>query len=96
MARTGLPNSGLANVRLHSSACISLEVEQTGGRTDKHGQFVLDLNESCPSADDLFAEAQSAERGWRYCRSRTPLFQRTVQRHSISETCSRPTAAAEA
>jgi hypothetical protein len=42
-------------------ACISLEVEHTGGRTDKHGQFMLDSNESRPNAGDLFAEAQSAE-----------------------------------
>src|SRR5262249_46612566 len=39
----------------------SLEVEQPGGRTDRHGQFVLAVDQSQNSPDDLFEQAQTAE-----------------------------------
>jgi tetratricopeptide (TPR) repeat protein len=59
--RKWLPDVGLANVRLHAGPHYSLEVEQGGGRTDKHGQFVLAVDASQRNPDDLFEQAQSAE-----------------------------------
>jgi tetratricopeptide (TPR) repeat protein len=59
--RKWLPEVGLANVRLHAGASFSLEVEQSGGRTDQHGQFVLAVDSSQNNPDDLFEQAQSAE-----------------------------------
>ncbi len=61
--RKWLPEAGLANVRLHPGSRNSLEVEQSGGRTDKHGQFALAVDEAQrnPDVDDLFEQAQSAE-----------------------------------
>jgi tetratricopeptide (TPR) repeat protein len=59
--RKWLPEVGLANVRLHPGTHNSLEVEQAGGRTDKHGQFVLAVDGSQNHPDDLFEQAQSAE-----------------------------------
>jgi tetratricopeptide (TPR) repeat protein len=53
----------LANVRLHSGPNHSLEVEQPGGRTDKHGQFVLAVGHCHHDPDDLFQQAQTAEEG---------------------------------
>ncbi|MFZ2079147.1 MAG: tetratricopeptide repeat protein [Xanthobacteraceae bacterium] len=58
--RKWLPEVGLANVRLHAGPHY-LEVEQPGGRTDQHGQFVLAVDESQHNPDDLFEQAQSAE-----------------------------------
>jgi tetratricopeptide (TPR) repeat protein len=59
--RKWLPEVGLANVRLQVGPHKSLEVEQPGGRTDKHGQFVLAVDGSQHNPDDLFDQAQSAE-----------------------------------
>ena len=59
--RKWFPDVGLANVRLHAGPHYSLEVEQPGGRTDKHGQFVLAVDGSPRNPDDLFEQAQSAE-----------------------------------
>jgi len=59
--RTWLPEVGFANVRFHLGPSHGLEVEQPGGRTDKHGQFVLAVDECRHNPDDLFARAQSAE-----------------------------------
>ena len=56
-----MPDSGLANVRLHAGAHYSPEIEQPGGRTDRHGQFVLAVDQSQNNPDDLFELAQSAE-----------------------------------
>ena len=57
-----LPDSGLANVRLHRGARrSSLEVDQLGGRTDRHGQFVLAVDESQHNADELFELGVTAE-----------------------------------
>ena len=49
--RKWLPEAGLANVRLHPGPRNSLEVEQSGGRTDKRGQFVLAVDESQHNPD---------------------------------------------
>jgi len=59
--RKWLPEVGLANVRLHAGASFSLEVEQPGGHTDQHGQFMLAVDQSQNNPDDLFDQAQSAE-----------------------------------
>jgi tetratricopeptide (TPR) repeat protein len=59
--RKWFPDVGLANVRLHAGPHYSLEVEQPGGRTDKHGQFVLAVDGSPRNPDDLFEQAQLAE-----------------------------------
>src|SRR6516165_7692828 len=59
--RKWLPDVGLANVRFHAGPHYSLEVEQPGGRTDQHGQFVLAIDASQRNPDDLFEQAQSAE-----------------------------------
>jgi len=56
-----LPDVGLAKVRFHAGPQYSLEVEQPGGRTNKHGQFVLAVDQSRINLDDLFDRAQSAE-----------------------------------
>jgi tetratricopeptide (TPR) repeat protein len=56
-----MPEVGLANVRLHPGSHRRLEVEQPGGRTDKHGQFVLAVDGSQRNPDALFEQAQSAE-----------------------------------
>jgi tetratricopeptide (TPR) repeat protein len=59
--RKWLPDVGLANVRFHAGPHYSLEIEQPGGRTDQHGQFVLAVDASQRNPDDLFDQAQSAE-----------------------------------
>jgi tetratricopeptide (TPR) repeat protein len=59
--RKWLPEAGLANVRLHPGPHRSLQVEQAGGRTDKNGQFVLAIDGSQHSPDELFGQAQLAE-----------------------------------
>ena len=59
--RKWFPEVGLANVRLHPGPHRSLEVEQAGGRTDKNGQFVLAVDGSQHSPDELFDQAQLAE-----------------------------------
>ena len=59
--RKWFPDVGLANVRLHAGPHYGLQVEQPGGRTDQHGQFVLAVDQSQNNPDDLFEQAQSAE-----------------------------------
>jgi tetratricopeptide (TPR) repeat protein len=59
--RRWLPEVGLSNVRLRPGPGNALEVEQLGGRTDKHGQFLFAVDGSEQNPDDLFAQAQSAE-----------------------------------
>jgi tetratricopeptide (TPR) repeat protein len=59
--RKWLPDVGLSSVRLHAGFHCSLEVEQPGGRTDQHGQFVLAVDRSQDNPDNLFEQAQSAE-----------------------------------
>ena len=55
--RKWFPDVGLANVRLHTGPRYSLEVEQPGGHTDQHGQFVLAVDRSQNNPDDLFEQA---------------------------------------
>jgi tetratricopeptide (TPR) repeat protein len=59
--RKWLPQAGFANLRLHPGPHRGLEVEQPGGRTDKHGQFLLAVDGPQHHPDDLFARAQLAE-----------------------------------
>ena len=59
--RKWMPDAGLANVRLHAGAVSDIQVEQPGGRTDKHGQFVLSVDEARDDPDELFDQAHSAE-----------------------------------
>ena len=59
--RKWMPDAGLANVRLHAGAFSDIQVEQPCGRTDKHGQFVLSVDEACDDPDELFDRAHSAE-----------------------------------
>src|SRR5262249_31104144 len=53
--------SGCSHVRFHPGPHRSLEVEQPGGRTDKTGQFVLAIDRSQHTPDELFEQAQMAE-----------------------------------
>ena len=59
--RKWLPDAGLATVRLHASALSDVQVEQSGGRTDKYGQFVLAVDDARDDPDELFDRAHSAE-----------------------------------
>jgi tetratricopeptide (TPR) repeat protein len=59
--RKWLPDTGLAAVRLHAGALSDLQVEQSGGRTDRYGQFVLAVDDSRDDPDDLFDRAHAAE-----------------------------------
>ena len=60
-------------MRFRAGPHNSLEIEQPEGRTDKRGQFLFAVDGSEQNPDDLFDQAQSAEEGWRYCRSRAAL-----------------------
>ena len=59
--RKWLPDAGLSAVRLHAGALSDVQVEQTGGRTDKYGQFVLAVDDAREDPDDLFDRAHAAE-----------------------------------
>jgi tetratricopeptide (TPR) repeat protein len=59
--RKWLPDIGLAAVRLHAGPCSDVQVEQTGGRTDKYGQFVLAVEGARDDPDDLFDRALAVE-----------------------------------
>jgi hypothetical protein len=59
--RKWLPDVGLAAVRLHAGAISDVQVEQSGGRTDKYGQFVLAVDGAREDPDELFDRAHSAE-----------------------------------
>jgi tetratricopeptide (TPR) repeat protein len=59
--RKWLPAGGLAAVRLHAGALSDVQVEQSGGRTDKYGQFVLAVDHAREDPDDLFERAHAAE-----------------------------------
>src|SRR6201987_3925237 len=56
-----LADAGLSNLKLFPAANDKLLVEQSKGRTDQKGQFVLALSEPQESPDTLFDEAQAAE-----------------------------------
>jgi tetratricopeptide (TPR) repeat protein len=59
--RKWLPDVGLSNLKLFPAANDRLLVEQTKGRTDQKGQFVLPVGDQHESPDVLFDEAQAAE-----------------------------------
>jgi len=59
--RKWLPDAGLAGVRLHAGALSDIQVEHQGGRTDKHGQFVLAVEKPPDDPDELFDAAFAAE-----------------------------------
>ena len=59
--RKWLPDAGLAGIRLHAGAHSNVQVEQSGGRTDKYGQFVLAVDEARDDPDELFDRAHAAE-----------------------------------
>lgn len=50
-------------MRFDSGSGVSLEVEQAGGRTDKHGQIVLAVDDCRHDPEELFARARAAEEG---------------------------------
>jgi tetratricopeptide (TPR) repeat protein len=59
--RKWLPGTGLAAVRLHAGALSDVQVEQSGGRTDRYGQFVFAVDDARDDPDDLFDRAHAAE-----------------------------------
>jgi tetratricopeptide (TPR) repeat protein len=59
--RKWLPDVGLAAVRLHAGALSDVQVEQSGGRTDKYGQFVFAVDDARDDPDALFDRAHAAE-----------------------------------
>jgi len=64
--RKWLPDAGLSNLKLYPESSDQLLVEQMQGRTDRTGQFVLDVEPpaaAAAEADAVFAQAQGAEEG---------------------------------
>ncbi len=59
--RKWLPDARLSNLKLFPEASDRLLVEQVQGRTDKTGQFVLDVEKPADDIEALFVEAQAAE-----------------------------------
>jgi tetratricopeptide (TPR) repeat protein len=59
--RAWLPEADLSNLRLHPGTHHTIEIEQSEGRTDKRGQFVLPATPPEQNADALFEQAQAAE-----------------------------------
>ena len=59
--RKWLPDARLSNLRLFPESSDWILVEQMNGRTDKCGQFVLDIEKPADDADAVFEEAQAAE-----------------------------------
>jgi tetratricopeptide (TPR) repeat protein len=59
--RKWLPDARLSNLRLFPESSDRILVEQVQGRTDKTGQFVLDVDKPAADADAVFLEAQAAE-----------------------------------
>lgn len=59
--RKWLPDARLSNVKLSPESTDRILVEQVKGRTDKTGQFVMDVEAPADDADAQFAEAQAAE-----------------------------------
>jgi hypothetical protein len=62
--RKWLPDAGIAGIRLHASAHSDVQVEQSGGRTDKYGQFILAVADAREDPDELFDRAHAAELRW--------------------------------
>jgi tetratricopeptide (TPR) repeat protein len=61
--RKWLPDAGLSNLKLFPESSDRILVEQMEGRTDKTGQFVLDVDKPADSVDAIFEQAQAAEAG---------------------------------
>jgi tetratricopeptide (TPR) repeat protein len=59
--RKWLPDARLSNLRLFPESSDRVLVEQMQGRTDKRGQFVLDVDKPADDGDAVFAQAQAAE-----------------------------------
>src|SRR6202035_3850544 len=59
--RKWLPDAGLSNLKLFPESSDRILVEQMEGRTDKTGQFVLDVERPGDDADAVFEDAQWAE-----------------------------------
>ena len=59
--RKWLPDARLSNLRLFPESADRILVEQVQGRTDKTGQFVLDVEKPADDADAVFGDAQAAE-----------------------------------
>ena len=59
--RKWLPDARLSNLKLFPESSDRILVEQMKGRTDKTGQFVMDVEKPADNADAVFEEAQAAE-----------------------------------
>jgi tetratricopeptide (TPR) repeat protein len=59
--RKWLPDARLSNLRLFPESSDRILIEQMKGRTDKTGQFVLDVEKPPDDAEVVFRDAQSAE-----------------------------------
>jgi tetratricopeptide (TPR) repeat protein len=59
--RKWLPEARLSNLKLFPESSDRILVEQVQGRTDKTGQFVLDVDKPADDADQVFHAAQAAE-----------------------------------
>ena len=59
--RKWLPDARLSNLKLFPESSDRILVEQIKGRTDKSGQFMLDVDQPADDADALFAAARAAE-----------------------------------
>ena len=59
--RKWLPDARLSNVKLFPESSDRILVEQVKGRTDKTGQFVLDVEGPADQTDEAFQDAQGAE-----------------------------------
>ena len=59
--RKWFPDAGLSNLKLFPDLSDRILVEQMKGRTDKSGQFVLDVEKPADNADAVFEAAQAAE-----------------------------------
>jgi tetratricopeptide (TPR) repeat protein len=59
--RKWLPDARLSNLKLFPESSDRVLVEQLQGRTDKTGQFVLDVEKPADDTDAVFVEAQAAE-----------------------------------
>jgi tetratricopeptide (TPR) repeat protein len=59
--RKWLPDARLSNLKLFPESSDRLLVEQVLGRTDKTGQFVLDVEKPADDIEAVFVAAQAAE-----------------------------------
>jgi tetratricopeptide (TPR) repeat protein len=59
--RKWLPDARLSNLKLFPESSDRLLVEQVQGRTDKRGQFILDVDKPADDVEAVFLEAQAAE-----------------------------------